>query len=148
MAKNSFETVEEIKKQLEAEGKLVKQNKSIDEVTGKPILVVTSKDSFVSAINNLEPVIEVKGEVANKCFGVMKSKAKVRKRGKLVQVSSILGGIYLIAFALNPVADAIIIAVFGVGALTNGVAKAMSKNMDKYEAQIISEDDIIFRLKK
>lgn len=142
MAKNSFETVEEIKKQLEAEGRLVRQNKSIDEVTGKPILVVTSKDSFVSAIKNLEPVIEIKGQVANECFNTMRSKSAIGKVGKIAKAGAIIVGIAS-AVAL-PAATFII----GSGFIADAIAKNISKNMNKYNIQIVSEDDIIFRLKK
>lgn len=117
----------------------------IDELTGKQILIVTSENSFISAIKNLEPVIEIKGNYAKSCAQTIHAKSHKKEFGGGLKASGvIIAGLGLIGGGpLGAMA-----ALLGAGTFIGGTNLGKDgKNLNKYDLEMVSEDDVFFRLK-
>lgn len=121
-------------------------NSEIDNLTGKKILIVTSEDSLITAVKTLEPVIEIKGEYAKECASTIHNKNHKKGFGSGLKVGGlIMSGLGIIGGGpLGAMA-----AVIGAGSFIGGSNLGKDgKNLNKYELEMVSEDDVVLRLKK
>lgn len=118
----------------------------IDKLTGEKILIVTSEDSLISAIKNLEPVIEIKGDFAKSCTQAMHIKDHKKEFGDGLKV----GGFIVVILGImagGPLG--ILGAIMGAGSIIGGSNLGKDgKNVTKYKLEMVSEDDVVLRLKK
>lgn len=144
--------------------------REIDSKTNKPIVKVVSQKAFVNAVRHKTPVIEMTGKVAHDCFDKMNNKKALAKLGKVTLIGEtipcihVLNTIGLISMgmegaigATSIAADSIAaapllfspagLAALGIFGFVGITAVADGKKFKKYEAEIVSEDDIIFRYK-
>lgn len=101
------------------------------------VFKATSLDSFKTAINNLEYVIDFSGEDAQKAISKLDSGKKINTGGKIVTgvivAAAIVGSGGLLGF-------------LAAGAGTVGAV--LTRNMKKYDVEILSENHAIFTLKE
>lgn len=116
-------------------------DREIDEETGCGILEVTTEDGLVTAFESMSPVIRVSGKTAKSIMIEIDDKKGKNKLGKIISLGGI--GFALITSGVGAVIGAVV-AVGGVYLSANN----QIKNSDKYNATIVSEECIIFRLKE
>lgn len=140
--------------------------RKIDPLTKKPIVEITSDKGFVNSVVHLTPVIRTTGSFAHECFDRMKKSKKLAKLGKATLIGEVLPVFDVISvgylLSLGPgaafvaeeaiTAAPVLFSPAGIAALAVfGIAGAAAivdgKKFKKYEAEVVSEDEIIYRLK-
>ena len=116
-------------------------DREIDEETGCGILEISTENGLITAFESEAPVIRVSGPVAKSVMIDIDNKKGKSKLGKIISAGGV--GVSLITPGIGP--------LIGVAISAGGVylsAKNQIKNSNKYNATLVSEDCIIFRLKK
>ena len=96
----------------------------------------TNIDSFKTGINNLEYIIDYSGSDAQKAIKKLDKDKKMNLGSKLI-----IGAVAIAAFAGTG-------GILGfVGAGAGAIELVLTRNMKKYDVEILSEDHVIFTLK-
>ena len=102
----------------------------------RTVYKATNLESFKTGINNLEYIIDYSGPDAQNAIKKLDKDKKINLGGKLLITAA------LIASILGS-GGTLLLAGAGAGA----VGAALTRNMKKYDVEILSEDHVIFTLK-